>query len=60
MQGRCGQQRMAGEFGPEGGINSPSGPGEIERGYDDADSPRMSAVRRWARCVKERGYVVEH
>ena len=32
VQGRCGKRRMAGEFGPEGGINSPIRLGEVERG----------------------------
>ena len=43
VQGRCGQRRMVGEFGPEGDIRSPLRPGETERGYDDAASPRRSA-----------------
>ena len=61
VQGRCGERRMADEVGPEGGINPHIRPGEFKRGYDDGDSPRMSAGQ--GGCGDEcegKGYVVEH
>ena len=47
---------MVGEFGPEWDINSPIRPGEIERGYDDADSPRrMAGYGSWGDGYEVKG-----